>query len=122
MVPGATQTSLRMLDTIQRIGSQAVIGRFSTVARCVAESEAGIELVNSRHHNQQRNAWIKWNTKPQSHRFWKVQNALCTSNKRWISSLQKIAQTFVDLDLTNIDKIGAYTRDPSTSVELRGFS
>ena len=106
--PGATQTSLRMLDTIQRIGARAVIGGFYTVARCVAEFEAGIEPANSRHHNQQRSAWAKRPTKPKSHRFWKAKNALCVSNKRWISPLQKIAQQFEKLDLSNIENIGGY--------------
>ena len=80
-----------LLENVQRIGSQAVTGGFSTVARCVAESEAGIEPVTVRHHNQQPAAWILWHIRPKEHRFWKVKTALNISNKRWISTLQKLA-------------------------------
>lgn len=48
--PGATISALRILDNVQRIGAQAVIGGFSTVARCVAESIAGVEPAILRHH------------------------------------------------------------------------
>lgn len=37
------------------------------------------------------------------------------NNKKWISPLQKIAQKFNELDLSKIEKIGGYARDPSTS-------
>lgn len=52
--PSATQSSLRTLDTVQRIGAQAITGGFRTIARCVAESKAGIEPRSLRHHYQQR--------------------------------------------------------------------
>lgn len=65
----ATILALRNLDNVQRIGTQAGIGGSSTVTRCVAESKAGVEPAILRHHNQQRAAWIKWHTKPESHCF-----------------------------------------------------
>ncbi len=113
--PGATISALRILDDVQRIGTQAGIGGSSTVARCVAESKAGVEPAILRHHNQQRAAWIKWHTKPESHRFWKIKTALSITNKRWVSPLQKIAQKFASVDVLKIVKIGAYARDPTTS-------
>lgn len=113
--PSATQSSLCTLDTVQRIGAQAVIGGFRTVARCVAESEAGIEPVSLRHHRQQRTTWIKWHTKPVGHCFWKVKTALSLNNKRWILPLQKIAQKFEKLDVSSIEKIRAYARNPLTN-------
>ena len=64
-----------------------IIEGFSTVARCVAELEAGDEPVTLRYHNQQQAAWIWWHTRPRGHRFWKVKTTLSTSNKRWISPL-----------------------------------
>lgn len=115
--PGATQSSLNILNTVQQIGAQAIIGGFRTVACCVAESEAGIKPVSLRHYHQQRNTWIKWHTKPVNHRFWKVKTALSLDNKRWISvsPLQKIAQKFEQLDVSCIEKIEAYARNPLTN-------
>ena len=78
--------------------------------------EAGIEPTNLKQHNQQRSAWLKWHIKPESHQFWKVKTAFCLNNKNWISPLQKIAQKFNKLDLSKMEKIGSYARDPSTSL------
>lgn len=50
-----------------------------------------------------------------SYRFWKVKSTLCLENKIWISLLQKIAQKFNELDLSKIEKIGGYARDPLIS-------
>lgn len=49
-------SALRILENVQRIGAQAVIGGFSIVARCMAKSEARVEPVTPRHHNQQQAA------------------------------------------------------------------
>lgn len=57
--PSVMQTSFHILDTIQRIGAQVVIGGFCTVVQYVADLEAGIEPANSRHHNQPRTIWVK---------------------------------------------------------------
>lgn len=101
---------------MQRIGAQAVIEGFHTVACCVAELEAGMDPVILRNHNQQRAAWIRWHIRPESHRFWKVKTALSTLNKRWIFPLQKIAQKFSSVDISRVEKIGPYARHPDTCV------
>lgn len=94
---------------------QAIIGGFRTVACYIAKSEAGIKPVSLRHYHQQRNIWIKWHTKPLNQHFWKVKTALSLGNKRWISPLQKIVQKFKQLDVSCIEKIGAYTKNPLTN-------
>ena len=43
-------SALQIPENVQRIGAQAVIEEFSTVARCVAKSEAEVELLTLRHH------------------------------------------------------------------------
>ena len=63
-------------------------------------------------HNQQLKACIKWHTKPDSHRFWKVKNAISLSNKTWRSPLQRIAEKFQSIDLSLVEKIGAYSKAP----------
>ena len=99
----ATLKTLSMLDQVQRIGSQAIIGAFRTTALAVSEVEASL-------FNQQLKAWIEWHTKPDSHRFWKVKNAISLSNKTWRSPLQNIAERFQSIDFSSVEKIGAYTK------------
>ena len=55
------------LNIPQKIGGQAVIGAFRTVAAIVRESKAGLESPTMRHHKQQLQLWLKWNTKLGSH-------------------------------------------------------
>lgn len=98
-------SALQILEYVQRIGAQAIIAGFNTVARCVSESEASIEPVTLRHHNQQQAAWIRWHIRPRQHQFWKVKSALSASNKRWISPLQKIAKKFASIDISEVEKL-----------------
>lgn len=44
-----------------------------------------------------------------------MKTALSTSNKRWISPLQKIAEKFASVDVSEVEKIGPYARHPETS-------
>lgn len=45
-----------------------------------------------------------------------MKTALNTFNKNWISSLQKIAEKFTLIDVSKIEKIGVYARQPETSI------
>ena len=78
----------------------------------IAESEASLLPTQARLRQQELNAWIKWHTKPLTHRFWKVKRAINWSNKTWISPLQKTADRFMSLDLTNLEIIEAYAKPP----------
>lgn len=101
-----TRSSLDKLNVIQKIGGQAIIGRFKTVARNVIEVDVEIDTVESRHLKQIRSAWVKWHTRPLTHRFWKVKAALCMNNKRWISPFQKIATILRSIDVSKEETIG----------------
>ena len=110
--PGATLKTLSLLDQVQRIGSQAIIGAFRTTALAISEVEASLLPTLDRLHNQQLKSWIKWHTKSDSHQFRKVKNAISLSNKTWRSPLQKIAEKFQSIDFSTVEKIGAYSKAP----------
>ncbi len=112
--PGATSTTLRGLDSIQRIGIQAIIGAFSTVALSIGEAEASLSPTCVRLERVVRNTWIKWHSKPAQHRFWKIKRSINLSNSTWVSPLQKIAEKYQELgmDLSRLEKIEAYTEPP----------
>lgn len=69
--PGLSASLNNKLNIPQKIGGQAIIGAFCTVASTIAELEAGLEHPTVRHHKQQLRSWVKWHTKPLNHRFWK---------------------------------------------------
>lgn len=114
--PGTAKSALKKLDQIQRIGAQAVTGGFRTVALQAAEAEAGLQSVPLCHYLQQRFTWISGPTKPEEHRFWKVNKSICLDNARWISPLKRIAERLKAITpvLANIEKICPYTRSPET--------
>lgn len=59
---GCTKSSLDKLKIVQKIGGQAIIGYFKTIARNVMEVEARIETVEPRHLKQIQSTWVKWHT------------------------------------------------------------
>ena len=63
-------------------------------------------------HWQQLSTWIKWHTKPPLYQFWKVKRMIDLANKTWISPLQKMAETFKDINLGSLEKINAYAKAP----------
>ena len=85
--PNASQTVLKQLDKIQRVGCQAITGAFKTVFLLIAESEATLTPLKSRLLKHQLLTWMKWHSKPAHHRFWKIKRTICITNKRFISPL-----------------------------------
>lgn len=108
----ATQDTLEKLGKVQRIGAQAITGAFNTVSLLIAESEASLLPCLARLRHQELTTWIKWHTKPLTHRFWKVKRSINLSNKTWVSLLQKIATRFKSLDLTHLEIIEAFAKPP----------
>lgn len=51
-------------------------GGFRTVRLQVAEVEAGLQPIILRHYLQQRATLINWHTKPDQHRFRKVEKSM----------------------------------------------
>ncbi len=110
--PSATVLALKKLDKAQCIGAQAITGAFSTVPLLIIEVEEALTPTMNRLHWQQLSTWIKWHTKLPLHRFWKVKRTIDLANKTWISLLQKMTETFMDIDLGSLEKINAYAKAP----------
>lgn len=54
-----TTRAARMLEQVQRIGAQAIVGAFRTVSLARTEIEAGIEPLQTRLQRQQHKFWVK---------------------------------------------------------------
>ncbi|KAF9729205.1 hypothetical protein PMIN01_12895 [Paraphaeosphaeria minitans] len=95
-----------------RIGTQAIIGAFRTVALIRAEMEAGIEQLTARMHRQEYKFWVKCHTLPVNHPWWKIRRGIDTKNKRFPSPLQRIAMQLDSVDLTEMERIDPFCIPP----------
>ena len=112
LAPSATVLALKRLDKAQRIGAQVITRAFSTVFLLIIEVEAALTSTIDRLYWQQLSTWIKWYTKLPLHSFWKVKWTIDLANKTWISLLQKMTETFKDIDLGFLEKLNAYVKAP----------
>lgn len=56
--PDLSASLINKLNVPQKIGGQAILGAFRTVASSIVESEAGLEPPIIRHHKQRLHSWI----------------------------------------------------------------
>ena len=77
------------LDRVQRVGAQAIIGSFRTVAVAMAEIEASIRTVRERHADRAAKLWVDLHTLPKTNPLSRVGTRVF---RKFISPLQKIAQ------------------------------
>lgn len=78
-----------VLNRVQRIGGQAVIGCFRTVGTAVAEAEANIPTIKERHLRKAVKTWVDMHSMPDTHPLARLAGRrVC---RRFISPMQKIA-------------------------------
>ena len=107
-----TSSMIRILQPIQRMAAQAIVGTFRTVALPIAEAEAAIEPLQTRWRRQSLRAWVDLHTLPAKHPFWKSKRRVDVTNKRFVSPLQKQAQQWRDVELTHVETITPYCVPP----------
>ena len=111
----ARKSIQKTLGRIQKIGAQAIIGTWATVATAIAEAEASIKPIDQR-------IWqktVKWRndlaTLPNTHPLKKIK---VRHTQRFCSPLQKI-QDFQGQPLRELETVEAYTIAPWTKrIEL----
>ena len=107
-----TSQTTRMLNQIQRIGTQAIIGAFRMVALIRAEIEADIEQLRTRICRQKYKFWVKCHTLPANHPWWKIRQGIDTRNKRFLLPLQRTASQLESVKLTELEKIDLFCLPP----------
>lgn len=75
------------LERIQRMGAQAIIGAFRTVASGVLQDEAGLEAVETRLARKTAKHALDVRALPQQHPLWAVMNGMGARNDRGKSPL-----------------------------------
>jgi ribonuclease HI len=110
----ANERTLKLLEPIQRIAAQAIVGTFRTVALGIAQAEAGIEPLHRRWQRQAHRTWIRWHTLPPKHPFWKSKRHIDMQNTRFVSPLQLHAQHYRSTDVSRVETIESYSVAPWT--------
>ena len=113
----------KMLDRVQRIGAQAIIGAFSTTATAVAEAEAHIGSVRERHWKRAARLWTELQTLPDTNPLHRIairlRRGLKTRNYR--SPFQQVASVLSLTSLEQLETTHAFALAPwENRLPLRG--
>lgn len=100
---------MRAINRVQRIGAQAIVGTFNTVATAVAEAEASIQSAQERFDRKATKFWVRLRSLPKNHPLRRLRTQ---SFKRHISPFQKMAAVYHDLPLDRLETIDAFPLSP----------
>jgi hypothetical protein len=100
---------MALMNRIQRIGAQAVIGAFRTVATAVAEAEASIRTVGERHAERAMKLWVNLRTLPKTNPLSKLNTR---ELRRFTSPLQRIAHAHQNTPTDKMEVIEPYVIAP----------
>ncbi|KAH7460169.1 hypothetical protein FOMA001_g19697 [Fusarium oxysporum f. sp. matthiolae] len=99
------------IHRVQRIGAQAIIGSFTSVATGVAEAEAHIATIHDRFWRRASKLWVDIHTLPRTN---PVRNLLrgIKAFRRFISPLRRIADVCRELPKDTMEVIQPFTLAP----------
>jgi hypothetical protein len=100
---------MALMNRIQRIGAQAVVGAFRTVATAVAEAEASIRTVSERFAVRATKLWVNLRTLPKTNPLSKLNTR---ELRRFTSPLQRIARVHQNTPTDNMEVIWPYAIAP----------
>jgi len=100
----------RVLNRVQRIGGQAVVGCFRTVGTAVAEAEANIPTIEEWHLRKALRMWVDLHSMPDTHPL--VPLIRRRTYKRFAPPMQKIAECAQDAPLNELEATRPYLSAP----------
>ncbi|KAJ3454608.1 hypothetical protein MRS44_013208 [Fusarium solani] len=103
------ETSIRAINRVQRLGAQAIVGTFHTVATAVAEAEASILPVRERFAKRATKLWIDLQTLPNSNPLRRVGGR---TFRRFVSPLQRIASAHQGVPVDRMEAIHPFALGP----------
>lgn len=98
-----------LINRVQRVGAQAIIGAFRTVSTTVAEAEASIQSVNQRHGKKGNQTVDHIATLPKTNPITRINTR---SLRRFISLLQKFASRHQDQPTDKVETIELFIIPP----------
>jgi len=101
-----------LINRVQRVGAQAIVGTFLTVATSIAEAEAYIVSARDRFWRRAVKLWTDMHTLPETNPLRR-----CTSRIRKVrrfhrSPLYQIADTLKEIDMEKLETVDPFTLAP----------
>lgn len=111
---GATH---RMINSVQRVGSQAITGAFKTTATAVIESEAGLPPAAHRLQSRVMQYVVNLHTSEKNHPWWPVHRRAQQYSRRFQSPMSRLLQHFQPVlqgdSKAKIENIKAFMHPPN---------
>jgi ribonuclease HI len=100
---------IKAVNRVQRIGAQAIVGTFNSVATAVAEAEANILPARERFARRATKLWMDIRTLPSSHPLRTVGFQMF---KRFVSPIQQLASIHREIPIDRLETIQAFAIAP----------
>jgi ribonuclease HI len=103
------ERTMKGINRVQKLGAQAIVGTFRTVAIAIAEAEASILPALERFTRRTSKLWVHIRALPDSNPLRKIRT---TAFRRFISPLQQIASACQAIAIDRIETIHPFTISP----------
>src|SRR6201996_292139 len=100
------------INRVQRIGAQAIVGTFLTVATSVAEAEACIAPVQDRYWRRIIKLWTDIHTLPDTNPLRRTTSRMRRFRRQYRSPLYDVAEGLKDFALEKLETINPFTLAP----------
>ena len=102
----------RPINRVQKIGAQAIVGTFMTVAASVAAAEASIPTVEDRLWKRVIKLWTDIHTLPTTNPLRRNTFRMRKSYTRYRSPLYQVAETLKDIEMQELETINPFALAP----------
>ncbi|KAJ5737265.1 uncharacterized protein N7483_002390 [Penicillium malachiteum] len=100
------------INRVQRVGAQAIVGTFLTVATSVAEAEAHIAPAQRRFWKRAVKMWTDTHTLPETNPLRRCTGQIRKFRRYHRSPLYQVADTLRNIDMETLETIHAFTLAP----------
>ncbi|KAK0367645.1 hypothetical protein CLIM01_14998 [Colletotrichum limetticola] len=100
---------MRVVNRVQRIGAQVIVGTFNSVATAVAAAEASIPSAQERYDRKSTTFWVRMRSLPKTHSLRRLR---AVAFRRFPSPFQLMVEAYRDLPLDKLETIEGYPITP----------
>jgi hypothetical protein len=100
------------INRVQRVGAQAIVGTFLTVATSVAEAEAHIATARSRFWRRAVKIWTDIHTLPETNPLRRCTDRIRKFRRYHRSPLYQVADALKDIEMDTLETINPFTLAP----------
>lgn len=100
------------INRVQRVGAQAIVGTFSTVATSVAEAEAHIAPARQRFWKRAIRMWTNIHTLPDTNPLRRITSRIRIFRRSHQSPLYQVATALLDVPMKQLETIQPFTLAP----------